>query len=99
MCPTVARTESLVDSGMTAHFVVSVVSPLATWTEGPEVVAGVDAGAMRFGCRVEVVTGGAGVDNGGVIGKVGGGRTLVFGLTNWICLVKFNTVPNCHNNQ
>ncbi len=30
-----------------------------------------DAGAMRFGCYVEVMTGGARVDNGGVIGKIG----------------------------
>jgi hypothetical protein len=35
MCPT----ESLVDNGTTARFVVAMVSPLATWTESPEVVA------------------------------------------------------------
>jgi hypothetical protein len=39
MCPTVALVESSVDNGTTARFVVVMVSPLATWTEGPEVVA------------------------------------------------------------
>jgi hypothetical protein len=39
MCPTVALVESSVDNGTTARFVVVMVPPLATWTEGPEVVA------------------------------------------------------------
>jgi hypothetical protein len=39
MCPTVVLVESLVDNGTTACSVVVMVSPLATWTEGPEVVA------------------------------------------------------------
>jgi hypothetical protein len=39
MCPTVALVKSSVDNGTTARFVVVMVSPLATWMEGPEVVA------------------------------------------------------------
>jgi hypothetical protein len=38
MCPSVALVESLVDNGTAARFVVVMLSPLATWTEGPEVV-------------------------------------------------------------
>jgi hypothetical protein len=39
MCPTVALVERPVDNGTTACLVVVMVLPLATWTEGPEVVA------------------------------------------------------------
>jgi hypothetical protein len=38
MCPSVARGESSADRGTMASFVVSMVLPLATWTEGPEIV-------------------------------------------------------------
>jgi hypothetical protein len=52
-----------------------------SYLDGGSRRSGADAGAMRFGCPVEVVTGGASDDNGSVIGKVGGG----WDSSIWIC--------------